>query len=120
MTEPAVERADLSAAVGARRELGPDYEDAVLDSFLARIDAAVAARVDARVAERAGRPGAAGGTEDKDARSHGFVLGIISLGTGIPITAIASGNGGTSSLLVAWAGIAAVNLAHALGRRRSS
>jgi hypothetical protein len=47
-----------------------------------------------------------------------MVLGIVSLGTGIPITAIASGEG-VAGVLIAWAGIAAVNVAHAVqGWRR--
>jgi len=55
--EPEPRREDLQAALGARRELGPEYEDAVLDSFLERVDKSIEARVDARVAERGGDRG---------------------------------------------------------------
>ncbi|MGD7706437.1 hypothetical protein [Microlunatus sp. Y2014] len=54
-------------------------------------------------------------------QQHQFVLGIVSLGTGIPLTAIAATNvePGLLGIAVAWAGIVAVNLAHAVrGRRR--
>jgi hypothetical protein len=33
-----VERKDVEAAVEARRELGPGYEDEIVDSVLAKID----------------------------------------------------------------------------------
>lgn len=125
MTDREPRREDLQAALGARRELGPDYEDAVLDSFLERMDRSIDARVDARVAEQAARPGVPGrpGREERQDRgrdpvSGGFALGMVSLGTGIPITAIAASQG-LAELLVAWGGIAAVNAAHAFGRHRS-
>ncbi len=38
------------AAAAAHRELGPEYSDAVVASFLDRVDRAVAARVEARLA----------------------------------------------------------------------
>lgn len=98
-----------------RRELGPDYEPALVDSFVERIDDAIEARVDARLAQRAR-------VEDAEGRrqKHQLALGLVSLGTGIPITAVAGALGdGLPGVLVAWAGIAAVNLAHALrGNRR--
>ncbi|HIT74449.1 MAG TPA: hypothetical protein IAA98_02570 [Candidatus Avipropionibacterium avicola] len=65
------------------------------------------------------------GTEEDDdsedsAGSHQFVLAIVSLGTGIPITAIAaeSVDPGLLGLAVAWAGIIGVNLTHYLARKR--
>ena len=52
-------------------------------------------------------------------RGPQFALAIVSLGTGIPITAIAGGTGGIAGIVAVWAGIVGVNLAHALtGRRR--
>ncbi|MGH3996649.1 MAG: hypothetical protein ACRDTJ_04220, partial [Pseudonocardiaceae bacterium] len=44
---------DLEATIGARRELGPAYENELVTSFVERIDATVAARVDAELARRA-------------------------------------------------------------------
>ena len=47
------------------------------------------------------------------------MIGIVSLGTGIPITAIAGGVGdGLAGVVVAWLGIVGVNVAHALSNRR--
>ncbi len=48
----------------------------------------------------------------------GFVLAIISVVMGIPLTAIAGNQGGLPGLLVVWIGIALVNAVYAWGRRR--
>ncbi|HZY28429.1 MAG TPA: hypothetical protein VFE49_09270 [Jiangellaceae bacterium] len=37
---------------------------------------------------------------------------------GIPVTAMTTSTSGLAALIVAWGGIAAVNVAHAWGRRR--
>ena len=50
--------------------------------------------------------------------SHRFVLGIVSLGAGIPISGIAGGYGDVPGLVVAWAGIVGVNAVFAWGNRR--
>ncbi len=41
---------DLRASVEARRELGPDMEDQLIESFLVRLDERIAARIDEQVA----------------------------------------------------------------------
>jgi hypothetical protein len=41
---------DIRAAAEVHQELGPEYSDAVVASFLEKIDREIAARVDARVA----------------------------------------------------------------------
>jgi hypothetical protein len=43
---------DIRAAAETHRELGPDYSDAVVASFIDKVDRAVAARVEARLADR--------------------------------------------------------------------
>lgn len=120
MPQPEPRREDLQAALGARRELGPEYEDAVLDSFLERVDKAIEARVDARVAQRTGDRGQVERRPSQRGPDSGLVLGIVSLCTGIPISGIAAGTEELPGLVVAWAGIAIVNLAHAWGRRRAA
>jgi hypothetical protein len=40
---------DIRAAAEAHRELGPEYSDAVIESFLERVDREITARVDARL-----------------------------------------------------------------------
>lgn len=44
-------------------------------------------------------------------------LAIASLGIGIPLTAIASGTGGLTGLVVSWIGIVGVNAVYAWSRR---
>ncbi len=124
MSERSSDRDELAAAVEARRELGRDYEDAVLDSFLDRLDKSIDARVDARVeAQTRGRlpqPAPAPRPEAKQGQDRQFTLGLVSLGAGIPISAIvgSGSEGSVGRLLIAWAGIVGVNVAHALSRRR--
>jgi hypothetical protein len=104
-------RDELRAALGARRDLGAEYEDAVLDSFVARLEQSVATRAGGAEAAR---------RSEGDRGHRQFVLGIVSLGAGIPLSGVAGGTTGSVwGLLVAWGGIVGVNAAHALsGRRR--
>ncbi|MBO3748529.1 hypothetical protein J5X84_20835 [Streptosporangiaceae bacterium NEAU-GS5] len=110
-------REDLKATLAARRDLGPDYEDALVESFLDKLDQEITARVRGEVASNAryGTAGIRAAKEDRD-RSVGVALG--SLGIGVPLTAIAAGTTHGPGLVVAWAGIIAVNFAYAIGRRR--
>ena len=123
MSERSSERDELTAAVEARRELGRDYEDAVLDSFLDRLDKSIDARVDARVeAQTKGKPlpAPAPQRDRKERADPQLVLGLVSVGAGIPISAIVAtsgSDGSTGGLLIAWGGIVGVNIAHALSRR---
>jgi hypothetical protein len=50
--EEQVGREDVEALLEVRRELGPSYDAALVDSFADRIEKAVAERVDAQVAQR--------------------------------------------------------------------
>jgi hypothetical protein len=105
---------DLAVTLAVREELGPQHDPAVIGEFLDRVGASIDARVDERLAARKALPGL-----PADRRGGGSpALGFASIGMGIPITAIALGttNGGADgivALIVAWAGIAAVNFAYA-------
>ena len=105
-------RRDLQSAVEARRELGPEYEPQLIESFLERLDRDIDQRLDARVSGHRPHPG-----PGRTNTSIPIALG--SLGLGIPLSGIAGGTGGLGGLLAAWAGIVAVNVAHAWGQRRS-
>jgi hypothetical protein len=115
--EEEIERAELEALLETRRELGPSYDAALVDSFAERIERAVEKRLAEEVSTRhfADRAGESAGKRQT-------ALGIVSVVMGIPTTAIALAvpEGATSlaSLVVAWSGIAGVNLAHALQARR--
>lgn len=107
-----VSRQDVEALMAARRELGPDYDAALVDSFAERVERAVAERVDEQVALRREAQ-----SERARTGSRQLTLGIVSLGCGIPITAIAASIADLPGLAVAWVGIVGVNAAHALSSR---
>ena len=98
-------REDVSSLVEARRELGEEMEPAVIDAFLDRVEAAAEERAAARRAPRELVPG--------ESRRERLALAIVSLGTGIPITAVAAEQGGVVGMLVVWAGIVGVNFSFA-------
>jgi len=69
---------DIRAAAGAHHELGPEYSDAVVASFLERVDREIAARVDERLAaagRRGARPVERG---NRRAMMKGFAIGVAS------------------------------------------
>ena len=119
MTESYEEtRRETEAALGARRELGPAYHDEVAAGLADRVEQLAAIRTaELRASAAAGRDDAA---LDKTLQHQRFVLGIISLGAGIPVTAISAVQVDPSLLgvLVGWAGIVGVNVAFGLSRRR--
>ncbi|MEV7993427.1 hypothetical protein AB0O67_16340 [Streptomyces sp. NPDC086077] len=123
---------ELDATLQARRELGEEYDSALVDSFLEkveqRIDGAVDRRVRRHLAEqqmvvardsRSPRP--------TDSWGERFGFGIVSLVLAVPLSAIGGGVANLPGLLVAWAGIVGVNVFQAsrvnpglFGGRRTS
>jgi len=99
-----VERRDVEAAVEARRELGPEYEDQIVDALAEKIEK----RLDERLKERRPAPPR---HPELDLR---VVLG--SLGIGVAVTAIASGNHEAWLAVVGWIAIVLVNAAYAFRR----
>ncbi len=99
---------DLEATIAARAELGREYEPALVESFAERLEQTIAARVEVEAKRYASPPGS----------GNQLALGIVSLGTGIPITAIAGGTASLPGILIAWAGIVSVNVAAAWQQRQ--
>ncbi|GAA2452151.1 hypothetical protein GCM10010191_82990 [Actinomadura vinacea] len=105
MTTPRLPRDDLAAALAARRELGPDYDDAFVETLVDRIEETVAARASAVQAPRkapAAQPGNGHGSD--------LALAIVSLIAAVPLTAIGVVNAGMPGLVVVCAAIVMVNL----------
>ncbi len=102
--------ADLKAAVGARRELGPEMEDEVLETFLARVEA----RVGAHVAPRSGSKPVAR-PKVTEIESPIVVVGA-SLVLTIPSLAIAGDVAGTFGLLLVVVALIGLNLLYFIDR----
>ncbi|WP_375431464.1 hypothetical protein [uncultured Friedmanniella sp.] len=111
-------RSDVEAALAARRELGPEYDEHIAGGLADRVEELVAYRT-AELRHRGELPDATLELA-RTAQRQGFVLGIISLGVGVPITAISAANvePGLLGIAVSWAGIVGVNLAHRFSSRR--
>ncbi|MEV0777655.1 hypothetical protein ACIBLA_09015 [Streptomyces sp. NPDC050433] len=112
---------ELDATLQARRELGPEYESALIESFLEKLDQRLDSTTDRRVRRqlaeqqmvvaRGARPPSTPG--EGFAERYGF--GVISLVLAIPLSAIAVVQADFKGLCVAWLGIVGVNVAHAAG-----
>ncbi|MBG6090190.1 hypothetical protein [Actinomadura viridis] len=113
MTTPRLPRDDLAAALAARRELGPDYDDAFVETLAARIEATLAARA----AAPAGGRLPAGTLRSRSERNSALALAIVSLVAAIPLSAIGAVNAGVPGLVITWAAIVLVNLIHGLRSR---
>jgi uncharacterized membrane protein len=109
---------ELNATLQARRELGEEYESALVESFLEkvdqRIDGAVERRVRRQMAEQQ-MVVARGARSPRPTDSWGerFGFGIVSLVLAIPLSAIGAYNAQLPGLLATWLGIVGVNVAQA-------
>ncbi|MER7364142.1 hypothetical protein ACI2LC_02115 [Nonomuraea wenchangensis] len=98
---------ELKAAVSARRDLGPDFEDAIVESFLDKMGKEVDRRVDERLAQAAPKRSAQGRPSD----GQRLALAIVSLSLGTIITLTLALVGKPMGLLVPiWVGIIIVNV----------
>ncbi len=126
MTAAELTPEEIAAALAARRELGPDYEDAIASSLAEKVEREIAARVNAaqmsamQMQVNAVQGNAPRQRRQPDASTEGRWIAVTSLVAGIPVTGIVAGtsNGNVAAIAVAWAGIALVNMAHAFGRRK--
>jgi hypothetical protein len=124
---------EIRAAAETHHELGPEYQSAVIESFLDKVGREIDARVDARLnGTRAPYPGPSMQPMPmgqppavRQGRSGSpFALAIVSLIAGIPLTGIALGattpEKAPLALFLVWLGIAVINIAYAVSSRRSS
>jgi hypothetical protein len=86
-------------------------EPEVLDAFLARVEQRIDAHIDARVDERLRAGGLPSRESGRGETGPSLALAIVSLGTGIPLTAISGSAAGLVGVIAVWAGIGAVNVA---------
>ncbi|MFE3453875.1 hypothetical protein ACFXJ8_33610 [Nonomuraea sp. NPDC059194] len=109
---------ELRAAVAARRDLGPDFEDSIIESFLDKMGKEVDRRVDERMVADAG----VARRELKQQQSTTgmrLALAIVSIVMGtIATVALTVGDAGLLTYLVVWGGVVLVNLAFSVGSSR--
>jgi hypothetical protein len=111
MTTPRLPRDDLAAALAARRELGPDYDDAFVETLVDRIEETLATRTATGPAHR-GRGASAPAPAPRPGAGHGsdLALAIVSLTAAVPLSAIGAVNAGMPGLVIVWVAIVLVNL----------
>jgi hypothetical protein len=126
------ERDEIAAAVAAHGELGARYDSAIAEGLVERIGEEIDKRVEARLRGQQPTPvprprAAAAPAQQADvAPRHnygvtGVILGLGSMGIGIGAAAVVTHNAHNSfaqvvMVLLIWAAIAVVNVAHS--RRR--
>jgi len=113
-----LERSEVEAALETRRELGLQYDAELVDGFADRIQAEVERRVGAET-----RAWQSQQVAHASAGPRQLALGIVSILAGIPITAITlavpeDGIASATAMVLAWGGISAVNVAHAVQARQ--
>jgi len=118
---------DVAAAASVYRELGPEYSDAVVQSFFEKVDREIGARIDARLANapQRRRDEARPATAERRAVLTGIKIGIAIAGVPLSLVLIVvntvdGGNGDWQvQLLIIWALIAAIYVVGAVKHRRS-
>ncbi|WP_353942993.1 hypothetical protein ABII15_16005 [Streptomyces sp. HUAS MG91] len=112
---------ELDATLQARRELGAEYESALVDSFLDKVDQRLDSAVDRRVRRQLAEQQMTAARDTRRGRPRGdswserFGFAVVSLVLAIPLSAIAVVNADLPGLLIAWGGIVAVNALHSGG-----
>ena len=113
---------EIAASVGAHRDLGPEYDDAIAAGLVERIGAEVDRRVDERISQyqRGGRPAASQQAQHLPAVHPGrqiswqqvsLALGSMVVGA-ITSASINTDNGnGTWPIIVIWIAITFINMA---------
>lgn len=102
--------------MAARRELGPDYDDAFIETVVDRIQEALDARAAASPRPRPRfRPEPGPGHGGRD---HSLALAVLSLLAAIPLSAIGVVHAGLPGLVVTLAAIVLVNVTYTCRPRR--
>ena len=93
-------REEVRVHVAARKELGPEYEDNVVESLVQKVEKALNARMDTKNAQARASVGR------QSARSvNPLGLLAICMCLGIPLTAVAGGLGGLPGIISVWGAV---------------
>ena len=98
MSNP-IRKDELEGAIAARRELGPEYEDEILDSFLAKVEQRLAGQ-HPTVAESA--------KALKARRDHQKEMVLGAMGISVPLFVVAAIFAGLAGIIVVCATIAVI------------
>ena len=111
---------EATAAYEARKELGPEYEHAVLESFVASATESIDQRVDARLAQQGigGAPQKQQGQQPDNSHLAVPVFSLL-LGVGGSIWLTAGAGAESDTVFAMWLGIVLVNLVSALLFRKA-
>ncbi|MEU2287402.1 hypothetical protein ABZ614_36770 [Streptomyces sp. NPDC013178] len=109
---------ELNATLQARRELGEEYESALVDSFLEKVDQRIDGTVERRVRRQFAEQQMVVARDARSPRAtdswgERFGFGIVSLVLAVPLSAIGVGVAGLPGLIVSWVGIVGVNAVQA-------
>lgn len=114
---------ELNATLQTRKELGQEYEEELIASFLEKFDKRLETLVDKRMRRQTAEQqmaAARGGSRPQNSGSPSYsdgmgarLLALASLVLAVPLSAIAAVNTGLPGLLVCWCGIVGVNVVHA-------
>jgi hypothetical protein len=87
---------EIRAAAAVHHELGPEFRDAVVESFLEKVDRHVAARIEQAVSAPAVRQAEPAAAYGKRMLVTGVLIGVFI--TGIPAVMVAASSGGGSAV----------------------
>lgn len=110
---------ELKATLQARSELGAEYESALVESFLEKVEQRLDGTLDRRVRRHLAEQQinvARGARTPQPPLGHfgeRYGFAIISMILAMPLSAIGVANAGIEGLVVAWLGIVGVNVVQA-------
>ncbi|MFI2434591.1 hypothetical protein [Streptomyces sp. NPDC018693] len=109
---------ELDATLHARRELGEEYDSALVESFLEKVDQRIDGAVERRVRRQLAEQQMTVARDSRnpkatDSWGERFGFGIVSLVLAIPLSGVGAGTSGLPGLIVAWLGIVGVNAVQA-------
>ncbi|MFJ2772173.1 hypothetical protein [Streptomyces sp. NPDC087300] len=111
---------ELDATLHARRELGEEYDSALVDSFLGKVEQRLDGTIDRRMRRHLAEQqmvvarGARSPASPVDSWGERFGFGVISLVLAVPLSAIGVVNAGMAGLFTTWAGIVGINAVQAV------
>lgn len=97
MSEAGGLRDDVLATIAARRELGPEHDDELVEAFVSRIERRLAEQPRAKRVSTGSRT------------NGGVAIGIVSMGVGIPLVAIGGSVGGALGVVAVCALLVVIN-----------